>query len=109
MTSQTLFYGGISVKLCKYNMTRIADDGNLPELPESVVLIDLHNGYPPPEKVSRFPGLMAIKRQRALEIKSHYFTDDRLEMSSLDVLSNVRSHTPTQRNVHIDWCWGNLG
>ena len=67
MTSQTLFYAGISVKLCKYNMTRIADDGNLPELPESVVLIDLHNGYPPPRKgftFSRFDGDKEAKSTR---------------------------------------------
>ena len=56
---------------------------------------------PPPKKVSRFSGLLAIKRKKTLETKFHYFTDDRLEISFLGVLSNVRSHTPTHSKVHI--------
>ena len=107
MTSQTLFYADISVKLFKYNNTRkVVDDGICRSSPNPWSQ-SIRKTYTPPKTVSRFPGLLAIKRQRTLEIKFHYFTDDRLEISSSDVLECQITHPYTERSAH--WCWGKLG
>ena len=62
MTSRTLFYADISVKLYKHTMRKIADVG-ICRSSESVVLLELQNVYPPQKRFTRFSGLLAIKRQ----------------------------------------------
>ena len=64
-----------------------------------MVLIELQNVYP---LRKTFHVFLVMTRQSIFEQKKiDYFTENRLDISSLDVLSNVISRTPTQSKVHI--------
>ena len=64
-----------------------------------MVLIELQNVYPLPKAFHVF---LVMTRQSIFEQKKiDYFTENRLEISSLDVLSNVISRTTTNSKVHI--------
>ena len=64
-----------------------------------MILIELQNVYPLPKAFHVF---LVMTRQSTFEQqKIDYSTENRLEISSLDVLSNVISRTPTQSKVNI--------
>ena len=67
-----------------------------------MVLIELQNVYPPPHKGFTFSRFIGDEEASNIRLQILCFvTDDRVEISCLKVLSNVKSRTPAQRKVHL--------